>query len=180
MRLRHHLGDERSRCYRRETALDRFREGLTGPELDHSEDLVALAFTRRLNGWLFTMEHPRTAPASPLRERCFVYKVDASVALPAQFANRGPHLFGPAPPTGLFEVVREETSLLVREDKVFQQLGNVEDGIEDAEGCPATLQTLHRGIPSRKAAKKSPKQRRANKSRCVIDSQSPTRLKNQS
>src|SRR5262245_22000278 len=101
--------------------------------LNQPEDFIAFALAAGLDLGLLAAPRPRVRERAPLRERRFIAKEQQGLALfgPAQYL--WPRRGAPRLPFGFIKMIRDEGSFLKAKAQVLQQLGDVEDVVEDAE-----------------------------------------------
>src|SRR5215510_15083200 len=101
--------------------------------VDQAEDFIAFALTTRLDLGLLAAPCPRVRERAPLRERRFIAKQQQGLSLFGTAQDVWPRRGTPRLPFGFIQMIGDKGRFLKAKAQVLQQLGDVEDVVEDAE-----------------------------------------------
>src|SRR5215475_8647376 len=101
--------------------------------VDQAEDFIAFALATRLYFGLLAAPRPSIRERAPLRERRFIAKQQQGLPLFGTAQYLGPRRGAPRLPFVFIKMIGDEGRFLKAKAQVLQQLGDVEDVVEDAE-----------------------------------------------
>src|SRR5215510_1125190 len=101
--------------------------------IDQAEDFIAFALTTRLDLGLLAAPRPRVRERAPLRERRFIAKQQQGLPCFGTAQYLGPRRRAPRLPFGFIQMSGDKGRFLKAKAQGLQQLGDVEDVVEDAE-----------------------------------------------
>src|SRR5262249_11506123 len=101
--------------------------------IDQAEDFIAFALATRFDLGLLAAARPRVRERAPLRERRFIAKQQQGLARLGPAQKVWPCGGAPRLAFGFIQMIGDKGRFLKAKAQVFQQLGDVEDVVEDAE-----------------------------------------------
>jgi hypothetical protein len=101
--------------------------------INQPKDFIAFPLAGGLDFGLLTAPRPGVRRRAPLRERRFIAKQQQGLPLVGKAQNLGPRCGAPRYPLACIKMSGDKGRFLIAKAQVLQQLGDVEDVVEEAE-----------------------------------------------